>query len=96
MITDREIDMINGSLQPCPKCGETYDMSIKGEGRQAIKCPNCRHQIVVELMASLNAPGHEEHDNYAITIIDKGKIGKNKRCPCGSGRAFSKCCGSSK
>lgn len=31
-------------------------------------------------------------DNTAKRIISKKKIGRNEKCPCGSGLKFKKCC----
>jgi hypothetical protein len=47
----------------------------------------------------------EELETYTRRMIDlrferhfalsgKGKVGRNERCPCGSGRKYKKCCGS--
>lgn len=66
----------------------TSDSQAKG-----MKCPFCKHAVVVKAKLTNQAPGHEEHDGSSTTIIASGKVGKNKRCPCGSGRAYSKCCG---
>ena len=85
--------MIDGSIVTCPACGTRFSAPRSAESATGTECPRCGTFVVVRTTFSPNAPGHEEHDEYTSTVIASGRVARNARCPCGSGRAFGKCCG---
>jgi uncharacterized protein YecA (UPF0149 family) len=43
------------------------------------------------LTGNLAKPG-KLPDLLKASVVNKGKIGRNERCPCGSGKKYKKCC----
>ncbi len=78
----------------CKTCNSDLVIKLNRNlnGARVILCKNCRDQMLVHWKYTENPPGFEERDEMSYRI-EKVILGKNSRCACGSGRAYSKCCG---
>ena len=81
----------------CPLCGAEMQ-PVLDRNKGTIDCPKCRKSLWFRSKDSRNAPGHEEeeHDRTITWFRVLEKPGKNAKCPCGSGRAYVRCCGRAK
>ena len=59
------------------------DLGVSGEGTI--------HRIR-EMAQAATVPKHAANDERRSRRHDAGKIGRNDRCPCGSGKKFKHCC----
>ncbi len=97
-------------FQPVAPRGAAHPGDIKFDGTSATLRPEGRHSRLPELWAAYQErhPHHQERfaqrsslmHGFAGRIVaerpkPKMKVGRNERCPCGSGKKFKTCCGAS-
>ena len=51
-----------------------------------------RKQLGGDFIAPMNVPPTPKQLRRATPVFPHGRIGRNDKCPCGSGRKFKKCC----
>ena len=52
---------------------------------------------VIKFLLNLNVVVSKEEDKQeelAKNVLDKKKVGRNEKCPCGSDKKYKHCCGS--
>jgi uncharacterized protein YecA (UPF0149 family) len=65
----------------CP-CNTTIEVNLKGKTKSfLVPCPSCKKNALVVIEPS-----------PPMTVQASGRIGRNDRCRCGSGKKAKKCC----
>lgn len=74
--------MKNGSFSmDCPSCGE-YCINIgstKSKKNKNRKCPKCGTILRIVYTSNVQAPGHEEHEDFRYSAVKKENRAKRKK-----------------